>query len=98
MEKVSKAVLKEAANKLLFNMNEEEYDALLVEFEYIDHQMELISQIEGVDETTPMSFPYPISASFLREDEASEPISREEALKNVKDKDKGMIRLPKVVG
>lgn len=98
MKEVNKDVLKEASHKLLFEMSEEEYDTLLKEFEVITKQMELISEIDGVDETTPMTFPYEVFTTELREDVAEETLSREEALKNAGDVVDGMIRLPKVVG
>jgi len=98
MKKVDKAVLKEAASKLMFDMKEEEYDTLLNEFKFVTHQMELISGIPGVDEVEPMTFPFDVTNSFLREDIPSEPLNREEALKNASDVVEGQIRLPKVVG
>jgi len=58
----------------------------------------LISEIEGVDDVEPMTFPYEIKTAFLREDVASEPLNRDEALKNAGDVVEGQIRLPKVVG
>lgn len=97
MKKISKETLKEAANNLLFDMSEEEYDALLVEFEAFSRQIEFISQIEGVDEATPMVFPYPVYADELRKDEAGEPMDQEAALKNASEVIDGMVRIPKVV-
>ena len=98
MKKVDKSVLKEAANKLMFDMSEEQYDTLLEEFEIIIKQMELISDIPGVDDAEPMTFPFDVTSSFLREDIPEEPLNREDALKNAKDVVDGQIRLPKVVG
>lgn len=98
MKKVDKNVLKEAANKLMFDMSEEQYDTLLEEFEIIIKQMELISDIPGVDDAEPMTFPFDVASSFLREDIPEEPLNREDTLKNAKDVVDGQIRLPKVVG
>lgn len=98
MKKVNKSVLKEAANKLMFDMSEEQYDTLLEEFEIIIKQMELISDIPGVDDAEPMTFPFDVTSSFLREDVPEEPLNRDDALKNAKDVVDGQIRLPKVVG
>lgn len=97
MKKITKEVLKEAANKLLFEMSEEQYDTLLEEFEIITKQMELISNIKGVDEAEPMTFPFDVKTTFLREDVPSKPLDRKEALKNAKDVKDGQIKLPKVV-
>ena len=98
MKKVNKEVLKEASHKMLFDMSDDEFETLLKEFDIIIKQMEIISSIEGVDEVEPMSFPYPVFATELREDETKETLSREEALKNAGDVVNGMVKLPKVVG
>lgn len=98
MKEVNKETLKEAGNKLLFDMSDDEYSTLLEEFDVIIKQMKLISKIEGVDEIEPMTFPYTVYTNELREDVAEETLSRDEALKNAGDVVDGMIRLPKVVG
>ena len=93
MKPVDKSILKEAAHKLLFEMNDDEYETLLKEFEVVSKQMELISQIDGVDEVEPMTFPYPVFTDVLREDVAEETLSRDETLKNTGDVINGMIKL-----
>ena len=98
MKTVTKEVLKEAANKLMFDISEEQTDMLLNEFDIIVKQMELIGDIKGVDDAKPMTFPFDVTNSYLREDVAGEPLNRDDALKNAKDVVDGQIRLPKVVG
>lgn len=98
MKKVTKEVLQEAANKLMFTLTDEELDTLLAEFDVISKQMELIGEIPGVDQVEPMTFPFECTVDYLREDVASTPIDRDEILKNAKDVVDGQIRLPKVVG
>ena len=98
MKTVNKKLLKDIANKLMFDMEDSQYDTLMEEFDAILKQMDLISQIPNIDDAEPMVFPYEVTTTFLREDVASEPISREEALKNAKDVVDGQVRLPKVVG
>lgn len=98
MEKITKEILKKAANNLMFDMTDEEYETLMKEFEVIIQQMEIISSIEGVDEVEPMTFPFEVTNDYLREDVPETPLTREEALKNAKDVVEGQIRLPKVVG
>lgn len=98
MEKITKEILKKAANNLMFDMTDEEYETLMKEFEVIIQQMEIISSIEGVDEVEPMTFPFEVTNDYLREDVPETPLNREEALKNAKDVVEGQIRLPKVVG
>ena len=97
MKKVTLEVLKEATNKLMFDMSEEQYQNLLNEFDIILSQMELISEIEGVDEVEPMTFPYELSTDYLRDDIASSPLTKEEALKNAKDVVDGQISIPRVI-
>lgn len=98
MKEINKNVLKEASEKLMFRMEEDQYDTLLKEFEVITKQMSLISDIPGLDDVQPMTFPYAVKTKFLREDVASKPLDRDEALKNAGDVVEGQIRLPKVVG
>ncbi|MFA5422126.1 MAG: Asp-tRNA(Asn)/Glu-tRNA(Gln) amidotransferase subunit GatC [Bacilli bacterium] len=98
MKTVSKDVLKDAAKRLLFDMSDEEYDTLLKEFDVVIKQMELIGKIEGVDSYEPMTFPFDVATSYLREDVPVRPLSKEEALRNAKNKLGGQIKLPKVVG
>ncbi len=97
MKEVNKEVLKTAANKLMFDMSEEQYDNLLNEFDTIISQMKLIGDIEGVDDAEPMTFPFDVTNYYLREDVASSPLNRDEALRNAKDVVDGQIRLPRVV-
>ena len=98
MRKITKETLQEAATKLMFTLTEEELDTLVKEFDIIVKQMELIGEIPGVDNVEPMTFPFECSVDYLREDVATEPVDRDEILKNAKDVVDGQIRLPKVVG
>lgn len=90
--------LKDAANRLLFDMSEDEYQTLFLEFEIVTKQMKIIGENPSIDSYEPMTFPFECSTSFLREDIPSEPQSREEALKNTSRKAGGQIKLPRVVG
>lgn len=90
-------VLKDAAHRLLFDMSEEEYQTLLVEFDTIISQMALIGQDPTIDDLEPMVYPFDITTDYLREDVPTEPLNREEALKNAGNKTGGQIKLPKVV-
>lgn len=98
MKKISREVLNEAANKLMFKLSDEEINNLLQEFDTILKQMELLSDVPDVDNAQPMTFPFNVANSFLREDVATKPNDREELLKNAKDVSDGQVRLPKVVG
>lgn len=97
MKKVNKEILKDAAERLMFRMSDSELDTLEKEFDIILKQMELIGNIEGVNSLEPMTFPFDVTNDFLREDDPTTPISKEEALKNANSKKDGQIKLPKVV-
>ena len=97
MKKVTKETLKVAADRICIDMSDSEYDTLLQEFKTLIKQMELISEIDGVDDVVPMTFPFPCTHSFLREDEPINELSVEEGLKNAPDVHENQIKLPKVV-
>ena len=98
MVKYDKELLKKCANNLLFDMSDSQYELLLKEFDILTKQMEVLGEIEGLDTVTPMTFPFDVTTSFLREDEPEVSISKEEILRNAKDVQDGQIKLPKVVG
>lgn len=98
MKEINKNVLKDAAHRLLFDMTEEQYDLLEKEFAILTKQMDLIGKIEGIDDYEPMTFPFDVSTTFMREDIPEQPLPRDVALANAKDVVDGQIRLPKVVG
>ena len=97
MKPVSKEVLKTAASKLMFEMDDNQYDQFIKELNIFLKQVDLIGDIPHIDDVTPMTFPFEVANSYLREDEVEEPLSQEEALKNASDVKDGQIRLPKVV-
>ena len=97
MKEYNKDVLKDAANRLLFDITEEENDTLLSEFDIVTKQMTLIGEDPSVDEYEPMVFPFECTTTFLREDEPTTPLTKEETIKNANNKQDGQIKLPKVV-
>jgi len=98
MKEANAQILKEAAEKLMFTLSDDETERLLKEFNVIFQQMELIGKIKGVDDAIPMTFPFDVTNNFLREDVPTAALNREDALKNASDVVDGQIRLPKVVG
>lgn len=98
MKTVNKNLLSASAKSLMFTMTDGELDTLVEEFEIITKQMELIGKIPGVDEAEPMTFPFDVTNSILREDVPVKPLDKEETLKNASDVVDYQIRLPKVVG
>lgn len=97
MSKITKKQLEDYAGRLMFQMNEDEYDTLSQEFDIILKQMELISNIKGIEKVTPMTFPFEIKGKELRPDEVKDAITIDEALSNVKEKVGNEIKVPKVV-
>lgn len=97
MKEYNIEVLKDAANRLLLDMSDSEYETLLSEFDIVTKQMEPIGDNHALDKFEPMVFPFEIYTTELREDVAEEPLSREEALRNSRRKVGGQIKLPKVV-
>lgn len=97
MKLITMDVLKDAANRLLFDLSDEQYKTLFEEFQILKKQMEKIGEIKGLDQYEPMTFPFDCSTSFLREDEATLPLSAQDVLKNAGNAKDGQIKLPKVV-
>ncbi len=90
-------LLKKLGLKTMFRISDEEMPLLIQEYDiFMNH----VQALESIDTTgvEPMTFPYDIETTFLREDEPTHMISREEALKNAKDVTHHQIRVPKVVG
>lgn len=89
--------LKDYSKKLEFTMEESEYKTLQDEFEILFKQVDKISEIEGLKDYEPMSFPFPLEESYLRSDEVDMSLSVEDALMNTKDKESNRVKLPRVV-
>ena len=95
---VTKEKLKDYAAKLMFDMEDSEYEKTLEEFETIEKHMALIGEIENIDDIEPMTFPYVIYHANFREDETKECLTNEEVLCNSKDTKANQIKVPRVVG
>ena len=94
---ISKEKLKDYANKLMFDMNPDEYETLQQEFEIILKQMDLIGNIENIENVSPMTFPYINEEIQLRSDEESSCIDIEEALGNCQMRKGREVKVPRVV-
>ena len=90
--------LKDYANKLMFDMDDSEYETLALEFEVILKQMDLIDKIDGIEKVEPMFFPNEDFSLRLRDDEDISVIDTKDALANAKDVLANQIKVPKVVG
>ena len=94
---IEKEKLKMYANKLMFDMKEEEYKTLQEEFEIILKQMDLIGKIDGIEKVSPMTFPFPLEEASLREDEVGDYLTVGEVLENTKHQIDDQVKVPKVV-
>lgn len=94
---IEKEKLQSYANKLMFDMAEEEYKTLQEEFEIILKQMDLIGKIPNISEVEPMSFPFKNTDATLREDEIGDYLTTGEVLENAKHQVADQVKVPKVV-
>ncbi len=94
---MDKEELKVLAEKLMFTMNEEEYDTLSKEFDIILKQMDLIGKIPNIENVEPMTYPFQLDNVSLREDKVEEELTLENVLANGKSIQYNQIKLPKVV-
>ena len=94
---MEKEKLEMLAKKLMFTMNEEEYQTLSEEFEIILKQMELIGKIKNIEKVEPMTYPFKLDNVSLREDIVKDELTIEQILENSKDNLYNQVKLPKVV-
>jgi len=91
--------LKKYANKLMFDMEDSEYETLQEEFDVILKQMELIGKIDNIENVEPLFFPFKNTDATLREDveDELETLTVDEVLANAKSVLKDQVKVPKVV-
>lgn len=91
--------LKKLAHKLMFDMNEEEYDTLQKEFEITLKNMDKIDKIPGLSEVEPMSFPFIVYDKELREDIVNDDVTLAtfDVIRNAKHTLNDQVKVPKVV-
>ncbi len=94
---IEKEKLREYAHKLMFDMNDDEYETLQQEFEVILEQMEFIGQIPNIKDVEPMTFPFTNEDASLREDEVGDYLTVDEVLSNTKHQVRDQVKVPKVV-
>ena len=94
---MDKETLVMLANKLMFTMEDSEYDTLLGEFDAMIKQMDLIGKIEGIEDVEPMVYPFELSDVCLREDKVLDELEIDEILTNSGSNLYNQVKLPKVV-
>lgn len=98
MNKFTKEMVNDYADKLLIGLTEEENNMVLNEFEIIDKNIDLINQIPGIEKIEPMTHCLDDFIYELRNDEPEEMIEIEELLQNCDLKTDREVEVPKVVG
>lgn len=97
MEKFTKDMVVDYADKLIIGLTEEEVTLVLDEFEIIDRNIDLINKIPNIETVEPMTHCLDNFIYELREDVEEESIPIEELLQNCDDCSESEVRVPKVV-
>ena len=94
---MDKKTLEMLAKKLMFTMDESEYDTLSDEFSTILKQMDLIGKINGISKVEPLIYPFPLDNVSMREDEVIDELPIDDILANSGDTLYNQVKVPKVV-
>lgn len=98
MGKFTKEMVQDYADKLLIGLTDEENELVLKEFDIIEANMEIIANIDGILNVSPMVHTLDDFTYELREDVIEESVPIEELLSNCDLYDGREIEVPKVVG
>ena len=98
MQKFTKEMVDDYADKLLIGLTEEENKMVLNEFEIIDKTIDLINEIPNIDKVEPMTHALDDFQYELREDVAEESTPIDELLANCDDFSNRQVEVPRVVG
>lgn len=90
-------MLKSIGLKTMFHITDDEMPALVEEYDVFMNHVKALEAIDTTD-VEPLAFPYEVEMTYLREDEPTKVLSREDALKNAKSVLDNQIKVPKVVG
>ena len=94
----AKEMINDYADKLLIGLSDEECNTLLEEFDVIRERMDIISDIDGLENVEPQSFPCEFTLTSLRKDVAEESLPIEDILANCDEAIERVVEVPKVVG
>ena len=98
MNKFTKEMVDNYADKLLIGLSEEENKMVLEEFKTIDENLDLVNKIEGISEIEPMTHCLDDFEYELREDVVVPSVDIEDLLDNSDDTNDREIVVPTVVG
>ena len=97
MEKFTKEMVDDYADKLLIGLTEEENKMVLDEFNIIDSDIAKVMKIENIESVEPMTHTLDDFVYELREDVVEESVDIDDLLKNCDDYINDEVRVPKVV-
>lgn len=98
MNKFTKEMVDEYANKLLIGLTAEENQMVLDEFSVIDESINVINNIKYIDKVEPMTHCLDDFTYELREDEVIESVDIDDLLSNCDVHTDREVEIPKVVG
>lgn len=98
MNKFTKEMVDEYANKLLIGLTPEENQMVLDEFSIIDESINVINNIKDIDKVEPMTHCLDNFTYELREDVPKSSVSIDDLLSNCDVHTDREVEIPKVVG
>lgn len=98
MSKFTKEMVDDYADKLLIGLTPEENKMVLDEFDIIDKNLDLVTQIPNISEVEPMTHCLDDFIYELRDDVVVESVPIEDLLRNSDETDGDEVQVPKVVG
>ena len=97
MEKFTKEMVDDYADKLLIGLTDEENKMVLDEFNIIDADIAKVMEIDNIESVEPMTHTLDDFVYELREDVIEESVDIEDLLANCDDYINDEVRVPKVV-
>lgn len=98
MNKFTKEMIDDYADKLLIGLTDDENNMVLKEFDVIEKSMEKIANMPDIEKVEPMTHALDDFSFTLREDVVEESIPVENLLQNCGDSEDDFVSVPKVVG
>ncbi len=98
MSKFTKEMVDDYADKLLIGLTDEENKMVLDEFDVIDKNLDLVTQIPNIDKVDPMTHCLDDFVYELRDDVVVESVPIKDLLRNSDENDGDEVQVPKVVG
>lgn len=98
MNKFTKEMVDEYANKLLIGLTPEENQMVLDEFSIIDESINVINNVKDIDKVEPMTHCLDNFTYELREDVPKSSVSIDDLLSNCDVHTDREVEIPKVVG